>query len=481
MNLPLDPKELDVRHLDLHTDCVAFEYRFKILAATCYELDESSPTDSQVRAGSVHFYYIDTSNSEKTVLKDITVDNKKNAGPEPFFACPAGVFDIRWSLEASLPSKDFATLVLAFTDGTTRKYKVSPISEIEGTSSPSYAYSSLTIEELYIYQPESDGDLAIGVDLAHIKNFEPLEDDDEEEMHSNPDESSEGNADSTNTTKSAELAVVGYQTGAISVFNLDSGSTTPVWSCPDAHMAEVWQTQWVCDSTYNEFVSTSLDDVPEKTFSSYGRSVGTLFLSGSDDCSFKLWDIRRDSSRGAVAENRKFYSMGITSLASPLASPCAIARNLLPNTILVGSYDESLAIWDLRSLSRPLSSIKLDGGVWRLRWLPTLPLFEKELLNSLDASQMGESTESTHLAVTAMHAGFKIVEISKNSEMTASASLIASYWGPHSGSPNGQLPPLAYGIDWASRASLKDGRVDLKKQFLISCTFYDNCVSLWRP
>lgn len=458
---------LDFRHSDLHTDCVALEYRFRILAVTCYQLDESSPTSSQVRAGRVHFYSVIDCPGDKPTLKDLKVQLSGESTFLPHLTCAAGVFDIRWSLDTQSEAPSSAIVNLALSDGTLVRYEVSPIKAADSDSNQgAFVYESVSIKELVTLPAESEGDLAIGVDVARISNFSRI----------NEDENDAAEADASSSTPSpspSELAAVGYQTGALAVFDLGSSSTSPIWSSSDAHMAEIWQTQWLHDASYDAAATLASPGSLDLTTEAYGRNVGSLFLSGSDDCSLKLWDVRRDPESGAVAENRKHYSMGVTSFASPMASPCSVARALLPNCVLVGSYDESLSIWDLRRLVRPVSSISLGGGVWRLRWLPTLEIYK--------SATIVESTSSTgqeaYLAVAAMHAGFKVVRISQSGELSACAmEETSSYWGPHKGSDDGKFPPLAYGIDWAV------GPIAKRQSALIaSCTFYDNCVSLWKP
>lgn len=470
------PDSLDFRHLDLHTDCVALEYRYRILAVTCYQLDESSPTDSQVRAGSVNFYTLKASDTGKTALQDVKVQFGGDATLSTHLTCPAGVFDIRWSLNVASGTSSPAILNLALSDGSLRRYEISPVSsENSSPHAQTVSYEYVAVKELVELPSESDGDLAIGVDVALISEFSLIDEDDDEDA---PNDSSAASPGSDAPKQSpSELAAVGYQTGALAVFDLGSNSISPMWSSSDAHMAEIWQTQWIHDSSYDAAAIASAPGSLGLTTEAYGRKVGSLFLSGSDDCSLKMWDVRRNPESGAVAENRKHYAMGVTSFASPMASPCRLARRLLPNCVLVGSYDESLSVWDLRRLARPVSSINLGGGVWRLRWLPSLELFNSDH----NAPETQESGDAAYLAVAAMHAGFKVVKVTQSGAMEALPSGVqveetSSYWGPHKGSADNKFPPLAYGIDWAvaPRSSIQTGLV-------ASCTFYDNCVSLWKP
>lgn len=466
----MDPSlnSLDFRHLDLHTDCVALEYRYRILAVTCYQLDESSPTSSQVRAGRVHFYSITNCDGDKPLLKDLKVQFGVESSFSPHLTCSAGVFDIRWSLDTQNEAPSSAIMNLALSDGTLVRYEVIPNKASDSDSNQLFSsYESVSVKEIATLPAESEGDLAIGVDVARISNFSRINEDDENDANE-----ADPSSAATNSSPS-ELAAVGYQTGALAVFDLGTSSKTPIWSSSDAHMAEIWQTQWIHDSSYDNAANIASPGSLNLTTEAYGRNVGSLFLSGSDDCSLKLWDVRRDPESGAVAENRKHYSMGVTSFASPMASPCSAARTLLPNCVLVGSYDESLSIWDLRRLVRPVSSISLGGGVWRLRWLPTLNIYQ----NSANVDSPSNNGQEAYLAVAAMHAGFKVVRVSQSGEMSAcSVEETSSYWGPHKGSDDGKFPPLAYGIDWAVGPIAKS-----QSALVASCTFYDNCVSLWKP
>ncbi|MFQ6665822.1 hypothetical protein Gotur_032418 [Gossypium turneri] len=87
-----------------------------------------------------------------------------------------------------------------------------------------------------------------------------------------------------------------------------------------------------------------------------------LVYTRSDDCKFSCWDMR-DNPSGMVFQNSKVHKMGV----------CCNAKSPTdPNTILTGSYDEYLRVWDLRSISRPVNetSVCLGGGVWRIKHHP---------------------------------------------------------------------------------------------------------------
>eukprot|EP01133_Synstelium_polycarpum_P003669 gene3669-4223_t len=87
----------------------------------------------------------------------------------------------------------------------------------------------------------------------------------------------------------------------------------------------------------------------------------TRVMSGGDDSLFKIWDTR-DTTRPTVT---KRCDMGVTSIHSHPTHQHIVAQ---------GSYDELLRVWDLRAMRQPLSTTEsLGGGVWRIKWHPTLP------------------------------------------------------------------------------------------------------------
>ncbi|XP_015075275.1 diphthine methyltransferase-like [Solanum pennellii] len=88
---------------------------------------------------------------------------------------------------------------------------------------------------------------------------------------------------------------------------------------------------------------------------SYDIHQPQLVYTGSDDCKFSCWDLRDDPSNIAF-QNRKVHTMGI----------CCITKSPNdPYTILTGSYDEHLRVWDVRSTAKPLSKLKAT----KLKWL----------------------------------------------------------------------------------------------------------------
>ncbi|KAG8484111.1 hypothetical protein CXB51_022979 [Gossypium anomalum] len=158
-----------------------------------------------------------------------------------------------------------------------------------------------------------------------------------------------------------------------------------------------------------------------------------LVYTGSDDCKFSCWDMRDNPSR-IVFQNSKVHKMGV----------CCIAKSPTdPNTILTGSYDEYLRVWDLRCISRPVNetSICLGGGVWRIKHHPFV---------------------SGLVLAACMHNGFAIVKIGDEKP-----EVVEAY---------SQHGSLAYGADW-QRAKLLPGGSTI----VATCSFYDRLLRVWRP
>ena len=134
----------------------------------------------------------------------------------------------------------------------------------------------------------------------------------------------------------------------------------------------------------------------------------------------------------------------------------------LPHVIATGSYDETVNLWDLRRLPplspcpagqngkrqryAPLASVRVGGGVWRLRWHPTDP----------------------HLLLAAvMHGGVRALLVSSTpGDGAASTTTMQVVEAFH------QHDSMAYGLDWAAPFAAGENVV-------ASCSFYDCKLNVW--
>jgi diphthamide biosynthesis protein 7 len=180
-------------------------------------------------------------------------------------------------------------------------------------------------------------------------------------------------------------------------------------------------------------------------------------VTGGDEGSWKIWDLRMPLiTNRPVHHGTDDFGAGVTVLAPH-------PRN--PKLLAVGSYDETVALFDLRKTTAGggtpealYHSESLGGGIWRCKWHPY---------------------QDHKLLVAAMHGGC-VVGAFDNLE---------SHVGV--GAASGDLPPsceavdfrvqkefkvhksMAYGIDWL--ASGGTGGADAAA----SCSFYDKAMYLW--
>ena len=129
---------------------------------------------------------------------------------------------------------------------------------------------------------------------------------------------------------------------------------------------------------------------------------------------------------------RRHFSAGVTSLLSDVYRE---------NTLYSGSYDENLHSWDVRSMKTPVATVRMGGGIWRIRQIP---------FSASDSSYSGL------IATACMHDGFKLLD-------SAKMKIVSQYCEHES---------LAYGLD------LKVAKASNDLMFA-SCSFYDHLLKIW--
>ncbi|GMF63815.1 unnamed protein product [Phytophthora fragariaefolia] len=160
-----------------------------------------------------------------------------------------------------------------------------------------------------------------------------------------------------------------------------------------------------------------------------------VLFSGADDASLKGWDLRAGTATPTFKNTRQ-YSMGVCSIQFHPHDDRLVA---------VGSYDEQVAVWDHRNMTRPLAVYGAGGGVWRLKWHPAEA--RKELL-----------------LAACMHNGFQVLELTAGESDLRKA---ASY---------DRHDSLAYGVDWW----LHPAALVAKAPVVGSASFYDHVFHVWR-
>ncbi|KAJ6610905.1 WD40-repeat-containing domain protein [Mycena sp. CBHHK59/15] len=160
-----------------------------------------------------------------------------------------------------------------------------------------------------------------------------------------------------------------------------------------------------------------------------------IVFSGGDDLKLKGWDIRQSFSH-PVFVNRQFEA-GVTTIQS---------HPHTENQFAVGSYDNTVCLFDKRKPLVPITKVDVGGGAWRVKWHPS-------------------SSRKSDLLVACMHDGFKIVRFDAETDGTGlCGGEIMKRFDKHTS--------LAYGADWSFA---NDGA----ETVIASCSFYDHSLFMW--
>ena len=197
---------------------------------------------------------------------------------------------------------------------------------------------------------------------------------------------------------------------SLHLFQRDNWEAHTMFTCP----AEVWSAAFV------------------------GGLHTNMVMSGGDEGSLKVWDIR---STNRPTQVLKHFEAGATVVAPhPRKS----------NLVACGSYDETICLYDIRYLSpkKPLGhSGPMGGGIWRIKWHP------------IDDCQM---------LVAAMHGGCRIVQVDTLLENDTPVLTATKEFTEHKS--------MAYGADWlVCNHPTQEGYFEAAA----SCSFYDKAVYLW--
>lgn len=177
-------------------------------------------------------------------------------------------------------------------------------------------------------------------------------------------------------------------------------------------------------------------------------SEGQIVWSGGDDLALKGWDMRTPIRRGrrdTTFTNRRSFDGGITTMQSHWNRQ---------NSWAVGSYDSGLRLIDARMPLRPISTLELPGGIWRLKWHPSDPDL---------------------LLAGCMYGGFTVVKVTADGTDPEVVSTFENH------------DSLAYGCDWdrgekesvQNLAREHDSTSRELGSLIYSCSFYDRKLRAW--
>ncbi|TCD71525.1 hypothetical protein EIP91_008906 [Steccherinum ochraceum] len=85
-----------------------------------------------------------------------------------------------------------------------------------------------------------------------------------------------------------------------------------------------------------------------------------VVFTGGDDLKMKAWDIREDCTQ-PIFTNKRFEA-GVTTIQS---------HPFVEHLIAVGSYNNTVSMFDVRKPLRPLVQADVGGGAWRVKWHPS--------------------------------------------------------------------------------------------------------------
>ncbi|KAJ7181666.1 WD40-repeat-containing domain protein [Mycena crocata] len=160
-----------------------------------------------------------------------------------------------------------------------------------------------------------------------------------------------------------------------------------------------------------------------------------LKLPRGDDLKLKGWDVRQGFSQPTFTNKR--FEAGVTTIQS---------HPHVENIFAVGSYDNTVRLFDKRKPMVPVTQVDVGGGAWRVKWHPS-------------------ESRKNDLLVACMHDGFKVVRFATDAGDTGlRGGEVLKRFDSHTS--------LAYGADWSFADTGEETSI-------ASCSFYDHSLHLW--
>lgn len=201
--------------------------------------------------------------------------------------------------------------------------------------------------------------------------------------------------------------------------------------------------------------------------------LGSNLYSGGDDGVLATWDTRlcnptEELSPVALSSIPKCQHTITPEFAEPCGDPPVSIRrhrkshggvgvtSMIPapgpgrdNQLLSGGYDDTLRLWDTRSMRSCLSELPCGGGVWRIK------------------PCVADKGGSVKFLLACMYDGFKVATLDK----TDAFGIEATY---------DEHESLAYGAAWLACDAVSEDSPGSKTMCLTG-SFYDHSLRLWTP
>ena len=238
---------------------------------------------------------------------------------------------------------------------------------------------------------------------------------------------------------------VSYSDGCIHVLNATPDGRLVETRSWEAHSLEAWMATW----------------------SRSPSRRGNVIYSGGDDAIFQAWDLREANSGDATPArlflDRKSHGAGVTCITE-LPRATHDTNGGTETTVVTGSYDNTLRIWDWRNTSKPVlqTSFGMGGGVWRVKPHPRDPslLLAATMYDGFKVVKVSDVLDEVGVAIDGSEADpchRRLVAVEQVVQYPAEGSLTDK--------------TLAYGASWCHAREAMG--------LAATCSFYDNRLSLW--
>lgn len=185
---------------------------------------------------------------------------------------------------------------------------------------------------------------------------------------------------------------------------------------------------------------------------------GSGLLSGGDDSTLRFTELADGSATSMPWVDKKIHSAGVTAILPVHLDPDGAL-------IITGSYDDHIRLIHISIAGRRqlLADMNLGGGVWRLKLLDRKPKLPAH--HGVEKWRAEPPPEGLLLLVSCMHAGTRIVRLSRSASKDWHIEVLAKFEEHKS---------MNYGSDCQPNVNEEGQRS------FISTSFYDRLLCLWR-
>jgi hypothetical protein len=261
----------------------------------------------------------------------------------------------------------------------------------------------------------------------------------------------------TNSASDRAVAVLTTSSGSLHVVQFTATSCVSVHCISAAHSDSAWAATFVPGSS-----SWSGQSFP---------SNSTLF-SGGDDATLASWDLRAGQYEPVFRLRKAHSGVGVTSLHALNRGGGGSDGSC---NLLTGGYDDSLRLWDSRSMKQCVSEVECGGGIWRIK--------------EQDVHGLSSSSKSRAFLLGCMYDGFKVVSMGSADDLTVVAAYRehnslaygAAWMEVRSQGVDADDGPNGCGGDGTDCLFIRDGEriSSLRGRVALTGSFYDNALHLW--